>query len=176
MERTRFRRWLALFIGSAWVLMMGSTLSWAEQKTQIAGRMVLTKKLHQAIEIDDTKGHALCLFEYVGINRNTGEHEFMDCAQAVNRYFADFVERTGPIQGYTKFSKMGDSIFAKWEGEMNTTRSPDGTLLMIFEGSYSIVGGTGQFANIEGSGTFKGKMPSWIVQIVEWEGEYSIKK
>jgi hypothetical protein len=46
----------------------------------------------------------------------------------------------------------------------------------VFEGLFRIVKGTGRYARIQGTGTFKGRMTTPIVQVEEWEGECSIEK
>lgn len=175
MKPRSLKRLLVLTIAFVFLSGLGVTPSMAEEKVKTAGKMVLSKKGQESLRVDDAKEHHLFLFDYLGTNLSTGKNEFMDCAEAVNRYFADFTERNGPIQGYTKLSKKGDCVLVKWSGEM-TAYSADATVVMNFVGSYSIVKGTGQYANIEGKGTFRGQMFSWIIQIVEWEGEYTIKK
>jgi hypothetical protein len=44
------------------------------------------------------------------------------------------------------------------------------------EGTFSYTKGTALFENIQGGGTYKGKYISEKTYIVEWEGEYFIKK
>jgi hypothetical protein len=100
----------------------------------------------------------------------------MDHATATHWVFADAVNRNRPIQGYTRLRNQGESALLKFSGHWTTIECGDGAPLSEFERSFIIEKGTGQFANIEGTGTFTGKMTTPFVQVVEWEGEYRIRK
>ena len=111
-----------------------------------------------------------------GINVSTGKKKFMDGAKVVAVEFGDYVEGNGPNLGYGKMTLNGDVVFWKSEGKSITTLSPDGTPITTFEGTYTVIKGAGQYENIQGSGTFKGKLISATKAIYEWEGESFIKK
>ncbi len=87
---------------------------------------------------------------------------------------SDLVKGNGTNQGYGKLAQNGDSAFLKWEGQVITTLSANGRPMIAFEGTWSWTKGTGQFENIQGGGTYKGKYISRTIWTNEWEGEYFI--
>ena len=170
------RRLLVLLLGLIAVF-LGDVASEAARETiQIAGRAALRRDDHSRICVDKAEGHYLCLYSFEGHNWSTGKSSFMNEATMTHWIFADAVKRNGPIQGYTTMSNQGGSVLLKLRGHWTTIESADGSPLSQFEGTFLIEKGTGQFANIEGTGTFTGKMTTPFVQVVEWEGEYSIRK
>jgi hypothetical protein len=94
----------------------------------------------------------------------------------VIRGYSDLVKGNGPQQGYIKFGQNGDTAIARWQGKATTTLSAEGTPMITFEGTFSFIKGTGQFENIEGNGTYKGKFISETSYMAEWQGEYVIKE
>ena len=150
------RQSLILCISLTLVLTLGVTLSMAQQKTKIAGKMTMAYTERKAVDVGDTEGHILVLAESEGVNVGEGGSKFMDGAQALNISFADLDGGNGPHQGYLRLTKGEDSIFAKWEGQVTTRLSPEGVPVTAFEGMFSYIAGTGQYKNIQGSGTYKG--------------------
>ena len=142
----------------------------------IAGTAVLMRKQYSRFCVDKAEGHYLSLYVFEGNNKGTCKSGFMNDATTTEYIFADAVKRNGPIQGYTTMSNQGGSVLLKLSGHWTTMECADGSPLSQFEGTFLIEKGTGQFANIEGTGTFTGKMTTPFVQVVEWEGEYSIRK
>jgi len=142
----------------------------------IAGTAVLMRKQYSRFGVDKAEGHYLGLYVFEGSNKGTCKSGFMNDAATTEWIFADVVKRNGPIQGYTSMSNQCGSVLLKLSGHWITIECADGSPLSQFEGSFIIEKGTGQFANIEGTGTFTGKMTNPFVQVVEWEGEYSIRK
>jgi len=147
-----------------------------QESGQIAGKMVLMRKEHKRFCVDKAAGHYMCLYRFEGNNTSMGKNKFLDNASSCNCIFADFVERNGPIEGYGELRDKEGSVILRWNGYMITVQSPDGKPTHRVKGSFRILKGTGKFANIEGIGSFQGRMSAWIVFIVEWEGEYSIRK
>ena len=166
---------MALFISLALIFALTVT-TLAQEKTKIAGKMTVTYTKQEKFDVGDTEGHIISMAESEGTNVSTGKHEFMDGAQVVNMSFGDLVKGNGPHQGYIKFTKNGDTSFAKWEGKITTTISAEGTPMTTFEGTFSYIKGTGQFENIHGSGTYKGRFISETTYECDWEAEYFIKK
>jgi len=148
----------------------------AQQKTSIAGKITATYTKQETIDVGDIEGHIISLAKSEGVNVSTGEHEFMDSSQVVNISFGDLVKGNGVNQGYVKFAKNGDTSFAKWQGKVTTTLSTEGTPITTLEGTFSFIKGTGQFENMQGTGTFNVKFITEKTYISEWEGEYFIKK
>jgi hypothetical protein len=176
MPRLRSRRLLVLLLilSIALVLDVGPVAS--QESLQIAGKIALIRKDHIRFCVDKEEGHYLCLYAFEGTNHSTGKDTFMHHAYVTHCIFADAVERNGPIQGYTTMSGQEGTALLKWNGQWTTTRSADGSSVSVFEGLFRIVKGTGRYARIQGTGTFKGRMTTPIVQVEEWEGECSIEK
>jgi hypothetical protein len=183
-----FRRLLLLFSSLVMLFVLGTACGKSqegpvsEKKTlregspMISGTAVLMRKQYSRFGVDKAEGHYLCLYVFEGNNKGTCKSGFMNDAATTEWIFADAVKRNGPIQGYTSMSNQCGSVLLKLNGHWTTIECADGSPLSQFEGSFIIEKGTGQFANIEGTGTFTGKMTTAFVQVVEWEGEYSIRK
>ena len=176
MQTLAFKRAMVLSISLALISALSVTTVVGQQKTKVAGKITAAYTKQEIIDVGDIEGHGISLGESEGTNFGTGKPEFMDGAQVVNLATADLVKGNGPQQGYIKFAKKGDTSIAKWEGKVATTLSTEGVPITTFEGTFSWIKGTGQLANIQGSGTYKGKYISKTIYTVEWEGEYSIKK
>ena len=88
---------------------------------------------------------------------------------------ADEVAGTGTQRGYyVRFHKNGDTEYGTYEGTHKTTVKEDGSWEMsTWEGTYKIIGGTGKFKNIKGSGTYRGKATAEGAS-TEFEGEYAL--
>ena len=147
-----------------------------QQKTKVTGIHTCAVTKMDTINVGDTEGHIIGIGEYEGFNVSTGKNKFMDGAQDVGMTFQDLVMGNGTHQGYGNFSLNGDVIFWKSQGKTETTLSPEGKPVTTFEGSWTYTKGTGKYENIQGSGTYKGKYMSRTIWIIEWEGEYFIKK
>ena len=72
---------------------------------------------------------------------------------------SDSVAGTGTHGGYFRnLLKNGDTEYGSYEGTHKTTFKEDGSFLeTTWEGTYKVLGGTGKFKNIKGSGTYRGK-------------------
>jgi hypothetical protein len=167
---------LVLFVSLALVFVFVVATSMAQQKTKIAGEMTCAYVMQEKLNVGDTEDHIISLGQSEGTNASTGKEKFMDGAQVVNMSFSDVVKGNGSHQGYIKHVQNGNSTFAGWNGKIVTIFSDEGTPIITFEGIFTYIKGTGQFEDIQGSGTFKGKFISEEEYTVEWEGEYFIKK
>ncbi len=176
MQVFKFKKLIALHLILALIFVIGVTFSTAQQKIKVAGKMSLTQSGVNTIEIGDVEGHAISLGKAEGTNTNIGENKFMDGAQLVNMYFSDTIMGNGHHHGYVKFIQAADTVFAKWEGKVTTTLSEDKTPITSYEGTFTFTKGTGQFKDIQGKGTYKGKFISEAEFVSEWEGEYFIKE
>ena len=170
------KRALPLLIGLALVFAFAVTTSVAQEATKIAGTMKATYTKQDTINVGDIEGHKLALAESKGNTVCTSKHKFMDGAQVTNMFTSDLVKGNGPHKGYMEFVKNGDVAFAQWKGNVTTTLSAEGSPITTFKGTYTYTKGTGRFENIQGNGTYKGEFISKTEYIVEWEGEYWIKK
>ena len=176
MQKLTFKKLIGLFISLVLILTLGVTTSIAQQKIKVEGKHTFAYTNQDSINVGDTEGHLITLSAYEGFNVSTGNDKFMDGAMDVAMGFSDLVMGNGTDQGYGKFSLNGDVIFWKHQGNIATTFSPEGMPVSTAEGSWTWTKGTGKYENIQGSGTYKGKFMSRSIFIVEWEGEYFIKK
>jgi hypothetical protein len=64
------------------------------------------------------------------------------------------------------------TYFWKIRRKITAPLSADGTPVAIIEASVTWIKGTGQFKNIHGVGTAKGRYISKNIYTGEWEGEY----
>ncbi len=90
--------------------------------------------------------------------------------------YADLIAGTGPSWGYILVTHPGgDQTHIAYQGMMQTVVKPDGSWEATFEGRHWILGGTGKFRGVTGSGTYKGKA-SPAGMTYEWEAEYEVRK
>ncbi len=171
-----YKRAIGLLIGLALISTLCATTTFAQQKTKIAGKMTCANVDQKVIKIGDTEGHAMNLLEAEGINVCTSKHSFMDGAQVYNISFSDCIKGNGPHQGYVKFVKEDDTLYAKWEGMVTTNLSEGGTPLITFKGTFSYMKGSGKLKNIRGGGKYEGRYISSTIYTTEWDGEYFIEK
>jgi hypothetical protein len=170
------RQLCVLLSGLLAVLLLDVAPVASQGSIQVGGKITLMRKNHIRFCVDKAENHYMGLYTFEGTNHSKGTSSFMHHAAVSECIFTDVVERTGPIQGYATMSREEGSAILKWSGYWTTVYSADGSSLMQFEGSFNIVKGTGQYANIEGTGTFEGKMTGPFVQVMEWQGEYSIRE
>ncbi len=148
----------------------------AQEKMKVSGKMTLAVTKQEMVDIGDTEDHTMALSIFEGTNFSTSTHKFMDGAHATNISFNDLIKGSGPHQAYVTVAQKDNAVIAKCEGKSRTTPSPDGTVIVSFDGTFTYVGGKGSYENIQGKGTYKGKYISKNIYTVEWEGEYFIKK
>jgi hypothetical protein len=158
------------------IVAVAAAPSSAQEKIKIAGNLTLTYSQKEAMEVGDTEGHILRFTGATGTNISTAEHMFMDNAHATTMSFADLTKGNGPQQGYLSLCQEADTVFAKWQGEVTTTLSAEKTPIITFQGIWFYTRGTGKFVTIAGKGTYKGKFISETEHLVDWEGEYLLKK
>ena len=176
MRKTTSRRLIALFIGLALILAFTPTISMAQKMTRAAGKIKAVYTKQDTVAVGDTEGHILSFGMSEGANVSATEDKFLEGARTVNYSFGDLVMGNGPHQGYIKFTKNGDTAFAKWQGRVTTTVSAEGVPAVKFEGTTTWIKGTGKFENIQGTGTYKGGFLTKTEYEVEWAGDYYIKK
>ena len=83
----------------------------------------------------------------------------------------DAVAGTGTHRGYVRrLHKNGDITYGSYEGMHKTTVKEDGSSETTWEGTYKVTGGTGKFKNIQGGGTYRGKVTAEGPS-TEFEGE-----
>jgi len=170
MQVLKSKRLMLLLISLTAIFALGLTSSLAQERTKIAGKRYGVSTKTEVIKLDDTEGHILTLSESKGVDVATG-------AQFVSSAFGDYVKGNGPHWGYSKaIDPDGSVTFSTFKMQATTTLSPEGKPITTFEGTWSFTKGTGKFENVQGGGTFKGKIIGPGIYMYDWEGEYSIKK
>ncbi len=170
------QRLSVLFISIALIFGLCVSSTIAQQKLKIAGKTTAAYIVREVVEVGDTEGPSLYLLKHEGFNESTGEHKFMDGAETVWFGIADYIKGNGPHTVYTKMSLNDNVVYSKAEGKTTTILSPEGKPVTTFEGALTFTKGTGKYKNIQGSGTYKGKLVSSVIIVNEWEGEYFIKE
>jgi hypothetical protein len=164
---------LALALSAALICILCAGISLAQEKIKAAGTMTMTDAKADTMLVGNTEGHFLSLMRSTGTNAATGENKIMDGAQAVNVSTSDLVKGSGPHNGYLILTLGENSVIIKWKGKVTTAEGKDGPQ-SSFAGTFNWTGGTGQFAKIKGSGTFKGHYTSPTAYTADWSGEYSL--
>ena len=67
-------------------------------------------------------------------------------------------------------------MISKWEHQLTTVMTEEGTPSTTFEGTFTYTGGMGKYENIKGGGTYKGMFTSKTEYVVDWMGEYSLEE
>jgi hypothetical protein len=145
-------------------------------KFKISGKQTCAYNKMERISVGDLDGHLVSVLVSEGVNERTGDSQFMDGAMVVNTITSDIVNYNGPFHGYSKITKKNDCVFAKFEGKITASLSAEGNPVVLIDGTIDFYKGTGQFNNIKGTGTLKGRYLTNMIYITEWEGDYWINK
>jgi len=166
---------MTLLLSVGLLLTLGTAPSLAQEKLKVAGTLSMTEVRMDTMAIGNVEGHFLALMRSTGTNAATGGTKFMDGAQAVNSSASDLVNGNGMHHGYLILTQGANSVFCKWSGNVTTVQGTEGPRT-TFEGTFTWIGGTGEYAKIGGSGTYRGHYTSKIAYTAEWAGEYSVGK
>lgn len=173
MPRFSLRRYAAaLSLPILLVPVMAAHLARLES-TRVSGTFTMTYSQQHVLPLGDAPGHMVALFESKGSNSNTGPYTYMDGAEVINSETVDLTQGNGADQGYIIFAKGVDTTYNKWSGKVTTTLGDDKKPVTTFSGTWTKIGGAGQFASVTGSGTFKGRMTSETGYVVDWSGSIS---
>jgi len=172
MQILKSKRLMLLLIVLVSILAFVVTTSLAQEKVKIKAKYYGVFTKFEQLKPDDTEGHTMSLYEAKGAGSGlTGE------VTLLSRGMSDLVKGNGSHHGYTKLiDKDGHSLFSKWQGEVTTTKTPEGKPMMKFGGTWSIAKGTGKYENAQGGGTYKGGFIASGTSVNYVEGEYVIKK
>jgi hypothetical protein len=174
-SRTSAAGLLAVGLGAiaAGTLMGAHVERGARGVVRIAGRAELSYTKRETVDAPIPPGHQLSVGQTVGKNRNEGQTDYFAGANVVNVETADLVRGTGSHQGYYTMGKDADTAVAQWLGTVTTTMSPQEQPMTSFHGTWSYVYGSGQYAGLKGSGTYKGQFLTQDRYMVSWEGDYT---
>ena len=176
MRFPKLRKAMVFFACLVVALAFGAANLSAQDTTKVSGKMTATYTQLDSIVVGDVAGHVISLSASQGKNASTGKKAFMDGAKIVNMSYSDVTMGNGSHQGYVKFTKDDDAVYAKWMGRIATTKTPEGAPVVTFEGSFMYIKGTGKLDGITGKGSYKGAFTSKTEYSVEWQGHYILKK
>jgi len=138
---------ISILVITAWLL--GSvTQSVAEtMKFRIVGQFSRAEYM----PVGDVEGHILAIFEFRGLGFADGEVAVISgCA------YGDFIKGVGPVHNYVKWIyEDGSTTVSK--NQFTSKIAPDGKIALYEDGKGEYTMGTGRFAGIKGSVSFKGK-------------------
>ncbi len=131
---------LGLFIGVS--LAGAETMKW--HRTTVLTKIELLK-------VEDVPDHVIGLYEHTG----GGYFETGEVASVTEKGTIDYIKGNGTSQGYTRLMfEDGSTIDTKFQ---NATRADPSGKGMRFEGTSTILQGTGRWAGIQGTGTHTGR-------------------
>jgi hypothetical protein len=170
---TQLRRRVVGVIAAFVVVSLSFSVQAAEKKKVMGTHKSGPVISHTVVPLgpgDDPK-HELVVLE---IHRNTTTSSDPDWNEAENLVYEqrDSVAGTRTHRGYyTNLLKNGDTEYGLYEGTFKTTFKEDGSWeTTTWEGTFKVIGGTGKFKNIKGSGTYRGKATAEGAS-TEFEGE-----
>ncbi|MEP7064492.1 MAG: hypothetical protein ABI889_00535 [Gemmatimonadota bacterium] len=147
----------------------------ASMSGTIAGVSQMKYTQQHALALAGSSSPVLLLNEASGTNRSTGALEYMSGAQVTTREIANLVRGNGPHSGYLSLGKDADSTVSKWEGKVITTLGADHQPSTRFEGTWTLMSGTGKYVGVTGTGTYKGQMISPAEYSLEWNGTLQVE-
>jgi hypothetical protein len=120
------------------------------------------------LALADTSGHEMSLIEVSG--PQSSADPLWDGATVQYWGVADLVAGNGSQTGYfINRHTTGEIDRGTFTGKITTDAG-----VSTMEGTWKYSGGTGTFARISGSGTYKGRIASPTEVEVSWEGSYQL--
>lgn len=175
MKTFSISRWNIFVMMSLFILLLGVSAASAQNTMKAGGKNMYVYLDRPTFEFDDAEGHTIYISKWEGLNRSTGEVEFLDDAVVKFLSYGDYIKGNGPFWGYIKMMKDGETVYSEFKGEAKTSLSEEGKPMMHLSGTIKMIRGTGQYKGIRGSGTFNNEMVSDRMMIGEWKGEYTIE-
>jgi hypothetical protein len=138
----------------------------AQEKKKVSDTTYWFATKTEAIKVNEARGHIIQISESKGINVN--RKEFAICR---NTY--DLVKGNGTLRGYSTLMGLDGKVTRnlKQEGKVITILSAEGKPIMTGEGTWVVVPDNTWVSSLGGSGTWKLKMVSDGIFIMDWEGE-----
>ena len=166
MERFQLRRIAIPLIAVVLIFALGVMNPISAEEIKLSDtRYWFTTKM-EVIKLDDAEGHIIQITESKGVD--VGRRDL-----AVSRNIWDLVKGTGTMRGYTTMMESDGRVtrFFKQEGNAAYTVSPEGKHAMTGEGWWTLIKGVGKWEGVTGGGTWKLKMISEGIFVMDWEGE-----
>ena len=162
-----FRSKIALLLISLFAIFFFSvTMSFAEP---VKGKRFGTFESKATVKIGDAEGHILGIGESKGV-------DITNNSVWVSTSLSDLTNGNGTQQGHTVTMYKNGKTFGSFKGKVTTVMSDKGKPLVSFEGTWEFTGGTGEWANIQGKGTYKGKFIGPGIYTYDIQGESFMKK
>jgi hypothetical protein len=140
----------------------------SQETVKVSGTQYQIQTKNDVISPEDVSGHEIGMWQSKAINF---EGYFKGDGYVINRGTYDRILGNGTYKGYgTHIHTNGDVHHNKWEGTMATKIVNDQSV-STYQGIWEITGGTGKWKNARGSGTYKGKVITSGISLMEWEGE-----
>ena len=148
------------------IIALGVVNSIAQEKKKVSDTTYWFATKTEAIKVNEAKGHIIQISESKGIN--VGRKELAICR---NTY--DLMKGNGTLRGYSTLMGLDGKVIRnlKQEGKVITLLSAEGKPIMAGEGTWAVVPEHGSWGGSEGGGTWKLKMLSDGIFIMDWEGE-----
>jgi len=164
-----------LFIMVAWllVLLLQGQEAYAGKKVSGTGKVVAVRSQTRTVP-GDVPNHEITTTTRLDVFAS--DDPDWNGVPASFVAYADLIAGTGPHWGYLVVTHPGgDQTYHAYEGVGKRIVNPDGSWEANLEGRTWLIGGTGRFRGITGSGTYKGKAtPAGVTY--EWEAEYEVRK
>jgi len=143
----------------------------AQEKNKVKGKyygVFTTMERHDIVGGDE--GHKLSIYTHKGVDVING-------GTYISEGTSDLINFNGSHAGYQNNIYKDGSYLASWQGKVKMTPAEKGGPPKIsFEGTWSIIKGTGKYENAEGKGTYKGMFIAADMIMMETEGEIITKK
>ena len=148
------------------IFALGIMNSTAQEKKKVSDTTYWFTTKTEAIKVNEAKGHIIQISESKGVN--VGRKELAIC-----RNVYDLVKGNGTLRGYSTLMGLDGKVTRnlKQEGKVITLLSAEGKPIMTGEGTWAVVPDNTWVSSVGGSGTWKLKMVSDGIFIMDWEGE-----
>ena len=148
------------------IFALGIMNSTAQEKKKVSDTTYWFITKTEAIKVNEAKGHIIQISESKGVN--VGRKELAIC-----RNVYDLVKGNGTLRGYSTLMGLDGKVTRnlKQEGKVITLLSAEGKPIMTGEGTWAVVPDNTWVSSVGGSGTWKLKMVSDGIFIMDWEGE-----
>ena len=165
---------LAVFLISAVAFRAGPAAAPATLPTasEVSGTFTLTYVGPPVAKGMNANGRSVFISTAGGTNRNTGSGKYLSGARVLNVDTAAMVNGNGTHSGHATFTEGTSTVVKRFTGN-TTTKVVKGQPESTFQGTWTIVRGTGRYAGITGNGTYKGRFESSTKYTVAWNGDTS---
>jgi hypothetical protein len=166
MKRFRLRRIAVLIMVVALICIVGAMNSIAAEKIKLSDTRYWFITKTEEIKLDDAEGHVLQIREAKGVDVGSK-------GLSVAKSTVDLVKGNGTFRGYSTWMGPDGGVmgFFRQEAKVTTTLSPEGKPITTMEGTYSLIRGVGEWQGATGGGTWKLRMISEGISVMDFQGE-----